>query len=312
MADTSGALVWDRDGRDWPNRQSSHFVRADGIVWHVQQFGQGPPALLLHGTGASTHSWAWLAPHLRDRFTLIAADLPGHAFTEALPRGEMTLPGIAAALAALLAELGVSPRLAVGHSAGAAILAQMALDGAIAPDLIVALNGALSPFKGAASHVFPAMAKLLFVNPLASRFFVWRAGRTGAVERLIEGTGSQIPARSLAIYQRLFLSPAHVAGALAMMANWDLRPVAEALPRLGPRLLQIVGSNDRAIAPDEAFQLAKRVPGAIVALLRGPGHLIHEEDPRKVAELIMKAAAEVEAEAHASIQTEATAGVWKN
>jgi magnesium chelatase accessory protein len=297
MADASGALVWDRDGQDWPGREASRFVRAGGIVWHVQQFGQGPPALLLHGTGASTHSWTWLAPYLRDRFTLIAPDLPGHAFTQSLPRGEMTLAGMAAALNALLAELQISPSLAVGHSAGAAILAQMALGGAIAPDLIVAINGALSPFKGAASRLFPGLAKLLFVNPLTSRFFVWRAGQAGTVQRLIEGTGSHIPARSLAIYQRLFLSPAHVAGALAMMANWDLDQLEEALPRLGPRLLQLVGSNDRAIPPDEAFRIAKRVPAATVELLRGPGHLMHEEEPQSVADLILQAAAGVKADA---------------
>jgi magnesium chelatase accessory protein len=291
MAEPSGALAWDRDGRDWPNAEASRFIRAGGIEWHVQQFGQGPPALLLHGTGASTHSWAWLAPHLRERFSLIVPDLPGHAFTQALPRGEMTLPGMAAALAALLAELGVSPRLAVGHSAGAAILARMALDRSIAPDTLISINGALSPFKGTASHVFPVLAKLLFTNSLAPRFFVWRAGRSGAVERLIEGTGSLIPARSLALYQQLFRSPDHVAGALAMMANWDLEALAEALPRLPQPLLQIIGSNDRAIPPDQAFQLAARMPGARVELLRGPGHLAHEEAPGPVAEAVLQAAA---------------------
>jgi magnesium chelatase accessory protein len=286
----SGALIWDRDGRNWPNREASRFVRAGGITWHVQQFGQGPPALLLHGTGASSHSWAWLAPHLRDRFTLIAPDLPGHAFTGGLPKNRMTLRGMATAMAALLAELRISPHLAIGHSAGAAIAAQMALDGAMSPRMIVAVNGALSPFRGTASRLFPALAKLLFVNPLTSRLFAWRAGREGTVERLIEGTGSHIPARSLAIYERLFRSPDHVAGALAMMANWQLEPFAEALPRLTPRLVQIVGSNDLAVPPDEAFQLARRVPGASVEVLRGPGHLAHEEEPFRVGEVIIRAA----------------------
>jgi magnesium chelatase accessory protein len=90
-----------------------------------------------------------------------------------------------------------------------------------------------------------------------------------------------------------------------MMANWDLEPLAEALPRLGPRLLQLVGSNDRAIAPDQAFQLAGRVLAATVELLRGPGQLMHEEDPQRVAAVIMKAAADVKAGAGASIQSEA-------
>lgn len=290
MLEASGALIWDRDGLNWPNRDASRFVQAGPVTWHVQTIGQGPPALLVHGTGASTHSWAFLAPYLESRFTLVMVDLPGHGFSSALPQAQMSLPGITAALGALLSEMRIEPVLAVGHSAGAAILVRMALDRLIAPEMVVAINGALSPFPGAASHIFTALAKLLFLNPLTNRFFSWRAGQSGAVARLIEGTGSHIPAASMQAYERLFRSPVHIGGALAMMANWDLPGLAAALPRLEVPLLQIIGSNDRAIPPDQAFQIARRVPGATVEMLRGPGHLVHEEEPRLVAELIVKAA----------------------
>ena len=69
----------------------------------------------------------------------------------------------------------------------------------------------------------------------------------------------------------------------------------EALPRLGPRLVHLAGRNDRAIPPDEAFRIAKRVPGSTVEPLRGPGHLMHEEDPQAVADMIVKAVADVKA-----------------
>ncbi len=36
-------LVWNRDGADWPNRDSSSFVEAAGLRWHVQRMGEGPP-----------------------------------------------------------------------------------------------------------------------------------------------------------------------------------------------------------------------------------------------------------------------------
>lgn len=300
MDANSGALVWDRDGRDWPARETSRFVRAGGLSWHVQVSGEGPPALLLHGTGASTHSWAWLTPYLRGRFTLIAPDLPGHAFSGALPAASMTVPGMAAAVCALLTEMGVRPRLVIGNSAGAAILVQMALDadaaGAPSTGLLIAVNGALTPFTGATAHVFPALARLLFVNPLASRFLAWRAGRGNAVERLLVGTGSHVPPESLAIYARLFRSPQHCAAALAMMANWDLDALHDALPALRPPLVQIVGGNDLAVPSDLAFQIARRVPGASTVLLRGAGHLAHEEQPARVAEAILAAAARLEAE----------------
>src|SRR3954447_16458792 len=122
MAARSGAkLDWDRDGGDWPNRDASRFVSAAGIRWHVQEMGDGPVLLLLHGTGASTHSWREVMPRLASRFRVIAPDLPGHGFTDALPPRRLTLPGMAAAIAGLLATLGAKPAMLVGHSAGAAI-----------------------------------------------------------------------------------------------------------------------------------------------------------------------------------------------
>jgi len=118
-------LVWERDGRDWPNRQASRFVQAVGLRWHVQVMGAGPVLLLLHGTGASTHSWRDLAPLLAKSFTVIAADLPGHGFTSTPPAHRLSLPGMAQSVAELLRVLDLRPTLVAGHSAGAAILVRM-------------------------------------------------------------------------------------------------------------------------------------------------------------------------------------------
>ncbi len=186
----------------------------------------------------------------------------------------------------MLRVLDVRPQVAVGHSAGAAILARLCLDGGLAPRLLVGLNAALKPFPGMAGFIFPAMARALFLNPVTPRVFAWSADRA-AVERLIHGTGSTLDRTGLDLYRRLFQTPGHVAGALGMMAHWDLVPLDRDLPRLAGPLLLIVGGQDRTIAPDVSFGLADRLGGrARVELLRGLGHLAHEEKPEVVAELI--------------------------
>jgi len=278
---------WERDGRDWPNRAASRFVEAASLRWHVQEFGapDAPGLLLLHGTGAATHSWRALAPLLARDFRVVAPDLPGHGFTAPLPSRRLSLPGMAEAVAGLARALDLAPAVAVGHSAGAAVLARMCLDGAIAPRLLVALNGALAPFEGAASVLFPTMARMLFLNPVTPRVFAWSADRA-AVRRLIGGTGSRLDAAGLDLYGRLFARAGHVRGALGMMANWDLTALDRALPQLKPRTLLIVGSEDRAIRPDTAFALRDRLRDARVELLRGLGHLAHEEEPERVAEIV--------------------------
>jgi magnesium chelatase accessory protein len=284
-------LVWSRDGKDWPNRDASSFVRAAGIRWHVQRMGQGPPLLLIHGTGAATHSWRGLMPVLAQQFAIVAPDLPGHGFTQAPPADRLSLPGMASDLSQLLRALDFKPDIVVGHSAGAAILARMCLDGKIAPRLLVSLNGAFMPFGGVAHHLLSPLAKLLVMNPFAPRIFAWQASNAGAVERLIENTGSKIDPQGIALYGKLVRTPAHVAAALRMMANWRLEPLLHDLPRLTTALVLVAASNDRSISPDVARQVREICPQGVIERVSGLGHLAHEEQPQLVADLIMKHAA---------------------
>lgn len=283
-----GTLDWARDGADWPNRAASRFVEAGGLRWHVQVMGQGQTLLLIHGTGASTHSWRDLAPALAEHFTLIMPDLPGHAFTS-VPKSSqgMTLPGMAAALADLLKVLDQVPTYAVGHSAGAAILARMALDKSITPRLLISLNGAMLPFAGLAGLVFPPLARLLYLNPIVPRFLAWRGENRKTVEDLLKGVGSTIDAPGLDLYHRLFRTRTHVNAALEMMANWDLATLWSQMPKLPVPLLLVVCSGDRAIEPERGVKVRDAVPGARLTYLRGLGHLAHEEKPNEIADLIV-------------------------
>ncbi len=282
----TGALSWARDGRDWPHRAASRFVQAGGLSWHVQEMGQGPTLLLLHGTGASTHSWRDLLPLLARDFHVIAPDLPGHGFTEAPERDRLSLPAMARGLTSLLGKLGVEPEGIVGHSAGAAIAMQMVLTGAVAPSCLISLNGALLPFKGVASQLFPSVARLLVLNPLVPRLFAWRAGSTEAVTQLLEGMGSRLDARGQDLYQRLFSNRVHVASTLGMMANWDLEALGRSFGRVDLPVLLVVGAGDRAVPPSDARAVAARLPDARIETLPGAGHLIHEEKPADIAALI--------------------------
>lgn len=282
--------AWDREGRDWPNRDASRFVTAGGLRWHVQVAGAGPTLLLLHGTAAGTHSFRDLLPLLTPRFRVVAPDLPGHAFTSAPAPHLLSLPGMARLVGELLAVLGEPPpSLAVGHSAGAAILLRMALDGRIAPASIVSLNGALQPLGERNAAFFTRTARLLVGLPFVPSLFAWRAQNRAVAERLLTDTGSRIDARGVELYARLFRHSGHLAAALGMMANWDLVPLLRDLPRLRPRLVLAVGEKDRAVPPAQADRVRIRLPAARIVRLPGLGHLAHEEKPAEAAAVIESA-----------------------
>jgi magnesium chelatase accessory protein len=244
--------------------------------------------LLLHGTGAATHSWRTLAPLLAREARIVAPDLPGHGFSSApASREDYSLPGMAKALAALLRALDVSPTVVVGHSAGAAIGARMCLDGAIAPHTLVAINGAWLPFGGPAARLFSPAARILADSPIAAWLVARSARDPSLAQRLLEGTGSTVDEAGRHAYARLMRSPAHVGGALAMMAHWDLAPLLRDLPRLRQRLLLLAGAADRTVAPMQSARIARSVPGARLEILPGLGHLAHEEAPESFAARIL-------------------------
>ncbi len=268
---------WEIEGRDWPHRDASRFVTAGGIKWHFQAYGQGPGVLLLHGTGAATHSWAALGASLSKDFRILAPDLPGHGFSAALPFSKMSLPGMSAALSTLLETIEVSPEIVVGHSAGAAILVQMITDGRISPRAMLSINGAFAPFQGVGGIVMPAMAKALCLNPFTPFLFAKGAGRRERVRKLIEGTGSEIPASSVDLYARLLRQSGHVGGALAMMANWDLGGMRQLLARLDVDVIFAAGADDKAVPPADAREAAAIAPRAEYREMPHLGHLAHEE-----------------------------------
>ncbi len=279
-------LDFARHAHEWPNRAASRLIDTPGIRWHVQMAGSGTPILLLHGTGASTHSWAGLLPLLAERYTVIAPDLPGQGFTSLTGRRDLSITGMSRALRILLDTLNLEPQIAVGHSAGAAIAARMNLDGQLNPQSIIALNGAFVPFGGVVTRLFSPLAKLLTLNPIVPQIFAWSAGDRSSVERLLKSTGSVIPDASLALYQRLFASPPHVSATLNMMASWDLDTLLRDLPRLKAPLLLVIGENDLTVPPDDAQLIARLVPASRTIRLPALGHLAHEEAPARIAGLV--------------------------
>jgi magnesium chelatase accessory protein len=169
----------------------------------------------------------------------------------------------------------------------------MCLDGQLAPKLLISLNGAFLPLPGLAGVVFPPVAKVMAALPFAPSFFANQAGDPRSIDRLIDSTGSTLDAPARALYAKLVRNPGHVQGALAMMANWDVRPLLRDLPGLSTRLLLVVADKDQTVAPEQAQQVRAMCAGASaveVHRLAGLGHLAHEEDPAQVSAACVAAA----------------------
>ncbi len=269
----------------WPHADTSRFIRSGPHDWHVQEMGEGPMILCLHGAGASTHTWRDLMPLLARRWHVVAIDLPGQGFTRAATLRRCGLDHMTEDIARLCAAAGWRPAGIIGHSAGAAIALNLAPRLPERP-AVVGLNAALGHFRGAASWLFPLLARLLALNPLTATVFTLGGPNLARARRLIEGTGSRIDEAGLALYARLFSDRKHVDATLQMMTQWRIDGLLARLTHTDAETLLIAGDGDLAVPPDTSDRAASQLPQSKAVRLKGLGHLAHEEAPDEVATLI--------------------------
>jgi haloacetate dehalogenase len=94
--------------------------------------GAGPPLLLLHGYPETHLMWHAVAPALAERFTVIAADLPGYGDSFKPVAAEDHAPhskrALAADLVAAMSAGGYDRFAVAGHDRGGRVAYRMALD----------------------------------------------------------------------------------------------------------------------------------------------------------------------------------------
>ncbi|MEM6637843.1 MAG: alpha/beta fold hydrolase BchO [Pseudomonadota bacterium] len=272
-------MDWARQRRHWPFSDQARQVRCRPHSWHVTQFGHGPQILFLHGAGSTFHSWRdWLAP-LSQESEVIAIDLPGHGFSRPVGWGRRSLAAIAEDLQTLIDHEGWRPRAIVGHSAGVALALEVGPRMKDPPRAIVGVNAALQNFAGPAGFLFPFLAKSLAINPVAPYFLSVSATSQAGVRNMLSATGSSLDAAGVAYYHALFRDRDHIAGTIAMMAEWDLRALTKRLPGITIPVLLMTGASDLAVPASVTKRAVADLPLADTCTFPDLGHLAHEEAP---------------------------------
>jgi magnesium chelatase accessory protein len=288
MSDLESArLRWETDADGWPRFGTVRMLRAHGLTWRVQIAGEGPDLLLLHGAGGSAHSWAGLLPELAREYRVVAPDLPGHAFTSALPADRSTLPELATAVTDLMDAVGASPTGIVTHSAGAAVAVFLMQEGALRPRAWAAFAPSLvRPSRGAPPPVIGTLLAPVFRSTGLAFVSAAFGRRPWIADALLDSTGSRVPPESRALYRRLVGNPAHVGSVLRMMSAWDPGVVSERLSQVHVPGLVLAGDADGWIPLEEIREPVERLPATTLEVLPGRGHLLHEEAPRRTMELL--------------------------
>ncbi len=284
-------MDWLKEKDYWPNSKESRFSLVQPHHWHIQDSSKNnkslPTILLIHGAGASTHSWRYLYSELKKSFRVIAIDLPGHGFTTLGSRARSSLEKITFDIEALLRDQEIIPDIIVGHSAGAAVSLRLGLNKNPTVKGIVSINGALDNFPGLAGILYPFFAKVLSISPLTVPIFTRMNSSKQNVRRLLERTGSKIDEEGVGYYQQLISDSAHVSGTLSMMAQWDLNQLSNEWKYLKIPTCFLVGGKDQIVPKSVSYQVAKELQNSTVTETSSLGHLMHEEEPVLLAKQII-------------------------
>jgi pimeloyl-[acyl-carrier protein] methyl ester esterase len=235
---------------------------------YVEVNGNGPDVVLLHGWGLNVRVWDGLVAELRDRFRLIAVDLPGHGKSEWAP-GRNTPAEQAWLLHSTLTP--VSNRYSLlGWSLGG----QIALDLAAAmPAQIDRLVLVATTPRFTAAPDWPYGMKLEAITKMATQLRedyrrTVRDFLDLQVRGSIDGPGVVEQLRqALSVHGEA--APEALEAGLNTLATSDLRST---LPHVRTPTLVIAGQNDRITAPAASRVLATTLPDARYVEMRRAAH----------------------------------------
>ena len=100
---------------------ASRFIRVHGMEVHYRDEGNGIPVILLHGIGASLHTWEHYALQFKESFRVISVDLPGFGLTSAQPEHNYSMHALMSFLLSFTEKLKITSFYVVGNSMGGEI-----------------------------------------------------------------------------------------------------------------------------------------------------------------------------------------------
>jgi pimeloyl-ACP methyl ester carboxylesterase len=249
--------------------------------------GAGAPLLLLHGIGSSRHAWDPVIPALAAHFDVLAVDLPGFGDSAQLPPAAEPGPAaLAAAVAGLLDDLGITGPHVAGNSLGGWVALELA---SIRPVASLALLSPAGLWRGSVPLYQRASLRATrwlsqHAAGVLSRLVSYRLGRA-----LVLGQTHGRPFRVSPGYARTAIR------AMGTCPGFDATMKASAVgyrsgPPIGAPVTVAFGSRDHLLVR-RSRRLGELPPATRLAALPHCGHVPMADDPPAVAALITASAA---------------------
>jgi len=267
-----------REDLDWRT------VEAGGRNIHYGEVGEGPPLVLLHGTGPGSDAWGNFRHNigpLSESFRVIAVDLPRFGGSEKLSVNQPRLDFLSRSVRDFMDAIGVESADVIGNSMGAQTAMKLAID---SPDRV---------------------RRLVLMAPAAVGYSIFSPMPTEAGRQIAGYYKGEGPTRSKMerLLKSLAYDPEFVTDAMITErfeasiepdvleinqgAHWSRQSLEGELHRCVAPSLLVWGQDDRATTLDIGLLLLRKLPDARLHVFARCGHWAQAEHADEFNRLVV-------------------------
>ncbi|WP_457654208.1 alpha/beta fold hydrolase [Rhodocaloribacter sp.] len=257
----------------------SQFMKLDGMEVHYRDEGEGPALVLLHGTGASLHTWDGWAEALSDSFRVVRLDLPGFGLTGPNPEHDYHIATYVDFLEHFAGRLGLERFSLAGNSLGGHIAWRYALAHPQRVEKLILIDPAGAPDEAPDPFVFK-LARM----PVTSRLLTVVTPRSLMEKSLREvyADDAKVTPALVDRYYELSLREGNRAAFVARSRTTEPNRFDQIAYVRAPILI-LWGEQDGWIPVTTARRFTERLPHAVLLTYPDAGHVPMEEIPARTA-----------------------------
>jgi pimeloyl-ACP methyl ester carboxylesterase len=248
----------------------------DGVAVHVRDSGprDAPVLVLLHGLGASLHTWEPWAKTLDRSYRVVRFDFPGHGLSGAMPDNDYRDPRTHRLLLALLDSLRITRATLAGNSMGGRVAWSFTAEHPERVErlVLVSPDGFASP-----GFAYDKPAEV----PAVLGVMRWILPRVMLRANLAPAYADPTRLSDTVVrrYHDLMLAPGNRQALLTRMQQTMLTDPLPRLQRIIVPTLLLWGEQDQMIPVSNAQDYLNAIPQAQLVKLAELGHLPFEEAP---------------------------------
>jgi len=260
---------------------SSSFISIDGINVHYRDVGKGEAILLIHGTGASLHTWEKWIDILSPGYRVISFDLPGFGLTGPDPNHNYQISRYTAILDSLMFKLKVDSFHIAGNSLGGLVAWRYTTQ---FPQKILTLNlidAAGLPQPGKKPPFIFQLAKLPVLSTLMQKVTPKSIIENSMLD--VYKNDNLVTEKLIDRYFELSLREGNRTAFVKRMSQLNEKLDINDLKKINAPVLIQWGKDDRWIPLAKGYEFKKIIPKAELKIYDS-GHVPMEENPMETVE----------------------------